>query len=420
MPGYGIIYLVLHYFFNTDAAIFNAIGIIQFSTSAVAAWCLGLTAMRLLNNKAAFYIVFLLSLFSPFNLIFNAYLLTESFSVSALVFGTFFLDKFMTSKKPIHGFASSAFYLWAMFLRPNIFVIAPVLVAYFSWVMYRKVLTAKLTALFFAPMIICFGAWSLHNLNQHGYPALLTHTTYYPRIEKSFVKEQMEFFNAYGYAQVSIAFVEKGEIYYYLNYPQKDVVIHIDNIDRFPVSEFNKDSIATLVVATNRIYFDTLLTRHDKDSLNSLVKTKLAAYRNAFINDYPMAYRFTNLIPILRDYVSVGATGYSGNNENFSIKKIVFSSMLFLNNALTSLIIFGGIAGCAMMVLTFLKQQHALQAYTAAMTIALFLSIPVVLRLGETRYIVPAYSFLIIGLAYLIFAVFNKTTIPFRIHQNQD
>ncbi len=415
MPGYGLLYYLLHFVTNSESAIFNTIGIIQTALSAIAAYMLGLLAMRIIMVRWGFYVVFLLTLCSPFNLLFNSYLLTESFSVSTLIIATYFLERFVSLRRLSACLLSSFFFLWAMFLRPNIFVISPILILFFIYLLVRKKISFIQTSVFFIPIVVAFGFWGLHNLNSHGRFNILTHSTYYPHINKSFVKENIEFFNAFGFAQVSLAFVENGEIYYYLNYPQKDVVIHIDNIDKYPVKEFNKDSIAALVVSTNRIYFDSLLTSSQKDSLNSLVKLRLASYREAFTEQYPFTFRVKNLVPILLDYVSVGATGYSGQQENISAKQLLFKTLLFLNNTLTSLVIYGGLAGCIIMLLTFVRQPFAIQAFTGGITLALFFSIPLVLRLGETRYIVPSYSFLIVGLLFLIVSIVRKTFFPFAI-----
>jgi hypothetical protein len=223
LPGYGVFYFLLHYIFSSPASIYNAIGVIQLSCNIISVYLVGRLAQHITRSNAAFYLAFLLHGISPFTSMFSSHLLTESLSASFLVFSFYFIYR-SVNDKPGLVLPAGIFLTWSYFLRPSIFIIIPFVILFFLILIIKKRIALKYLFILLTPMVICSGLWVLHNYSTHHKLRLLTHTLYYPKIEKSYVKSSMEFFSAYGYPQIIMPFAKDGNVYYYLNFPRKDNV----------------------------------------------------------------------------------------------------------------------------------------------------------------------------------------------------
>jgi hypothetical protein len=118
LPGYGFIYFLLRLFLSACFAM-NAMVILQVVLSGISVYLFAEIAARLMHQWYAFYVAYFVYLISTFVSLWDVFLLTESFCVSALIISFYFLSSPSFTGRNL--LLSGLFLTWAIFLKPVVF-----------------------------------------------------------------------------------------------------------------------------------------------------------------------------------------------------------------------------------------------------------------------------------------------------------
>ncbi len=117
LPGYSMPYLILRYIFPQSISLGSLI-LLQVLLSVVSVYLLGLLSIKWFKTEKYFIPVILLFSISTYTSIFDLFTLAESFSVSAVIFGFYFLTNGLLNQRKSYLFFAGFFIAWAIFLRP--------------------------------------------------------------------------------------------------------------------------------------------------------------------------------------------------------------------------------------------------------------------------------------------------------------
>ena len=117
LPGYSVPYLFLRYLFPQPVSIAILI-CLQIFLSAISVYLLALLSIKWFKNEKLFFPIILIFSFSTYSSIYDLFTLAESFSVSAVIFGFYFLTKAIQDQRKSLFLLAGFFIAWAIFLRP--------------------------------------------------------------------------------------------------------------------------------------------------------------------------------------------------------------------------------------------------------------------------------------------------------------
>jgi len=117
LPGYSIPYLFLRYLFPQPVSLAILISL-QISFSVISIYLLALLSIRWFRTQKLFLPIILIFSISTYSSIYDIFSLAESFSVSSIIFGFYFLTKAIQDQKKSFFLLAGFFIAWAIFLRP--------------------------------------------------------------------------------------------------------------------------------------------------------------------------------------------------------------------------------------------------------------------------------------------------------------
>jgi hypothetical protein len=412
MPGYGWLYFLLRFLFS-KVLVLNLIPFIQLITASVSVYILALIGQKIFKASIAFPIVFFLYAIQ-FNVsYYDAFILTESFSLSALIFSFYFLISF--NEKAYRLVLSGLFLTWAIFMKP---VLLPLLGLFFlaSILLTVKQLNLKFISLknglLFLSAFICIeGIWIIRNYMHHREFFVLTKTMYVPAINNTYQKSVFSFARAAGFSQTG--WEPESEFNYFLPLKAGSDISKIKFNDDYFTSKFNSDS---LKVVRNwiELYLKPDLSTHQKLILDSLISAKLDAYTLSIKEEKPFHFYIGSRIKILKLFF-----GHTGVYNLFHRPTNLLSPFEKMVKAIFSLIylstVFFGLAG---LFTTLIKNKVKINAILFFVLTGLYLVFihPLVMKMDEYRYILPAFPFLVLAAARLLlflgeFFILNKKPI---------
>lgn len=179
MPGYGAAYMLFRAWLPQHRAM-DALTLLQLLLDALATVLLARCALRMTGSAAAHHLAFALYGLASTISGFNPFILTESLCASVMVMALYFLLAYLHDARPRDGVLAGALVTWAYFMRP---IMLPLLLL----VLFLLVRTAwrstggRWTAvLYVLPFLLAQGAWTLRNHAVHDRWFLMTRTKYYP------------------------------------------------------------------------------------------------------------------------------------------------------------------------------------------------------------------------------------------------
>ena len=397
MPGYGWVFYLLRLFFSQSSSL-NIIPFIQVLVSSVSVYVLSLTMKKVFESDLMFLLTFIIYLIS-FNIsYYDAYVLTESFSLSSIIFSLYFLLKKERTNWSL--FCSGLFLIWACFMKPVLF---PLIILYALFVfVWKKKKKLRALCVFLIPVIAIEGAWVLRNYLLHNKLFLATETMYVPEINDTYHKSIWEYSKAIGVSQTGW---EPESEFNYFKVNKSGAALN--NI------KFNKG------VFTSKYKFDSLesvrnlILKHEysnnvfeKSTLDSLISHKMNSYIASVKNEKPFLYYVKSRINILKLFF--GHTGVY-NLFNRSTSELSFVEMVVkaFYSILYILIVVLGLIGLTTL---FFNNYKFLNSKLLLSLAGGYLALihPLVLKMDEYRYIIPSYPFLIIGMLYLIYKIISK------------
>ena len=401
MPGYGWLYLVLRLFLPFTYAA-NAIVLIQLLLSAVSVFVLAQIALLIFGRHRYFYATFGLYAISTFVSLYDRILITESLLTTLWIFSFYFLFKYKRSVK--YTLLTGALMTWCVFLKP---VMAPVLLLFALYILLRDLknfrlnLNWKYMFLFLIPFMLFDGAWIYRNHKLYHRVIPLTKSVYYSFMEKSHLKPLVQFLQSYG---GSFDVTEPKSDIFFLRPRAFKMKIKVTPPTYIYTSKFNYDSL----IVVRDLIFDIEhypYSSEYKDKKSQLAISKLNAYTLSIKEEKPFLYYVRSRINMFKTYfVHSGTTNLfvKGSSE---LNKLEFLIKVFYS-ALYVFVIIGGFLGIFYVVLTDLWNVNFLVLSLSGLYFGFVF--PLLLRMDQIRYFVPAYPIFLLFTVYLLISLLNK------------
>jgi len=381
LPGYGIVYLPFALLFSKGGAC-NVLIFIQFIVSSISVYALALSVKNIFKSNVFFYITFYLYAISSFSNCYDSILLTESLTTSFLVFSIYFFSRYLIKGNRRYVLLSGFFLAWVIFLRP---VFVPLLAVLFV-LMFINTKKITIAVLILIPFLLFDGVWVIRNYSLYKKIIPFTKSLHYFG-ENSYYPYVFTFCAAWGGCHTD------GQTYLLPELSNDNFKPNIP--DYIYTSKFNFDSIHAVRELIKKVTSDSSgVPQKQQDVYTEKIKQKLTQYAQSIKNEKPFLYYIKGPSIALEMELS-----------------ITYFSVVFLNNYTIMwckicyyFTMISGFIGAVLMLIVFKKNLNSL----------MFVIIPlytmvihgIILRVGENRYIVPSYPFIVVCAAYAIYSIY--------------
>jgi len=434
MPGYGIIYLFFRQFFLYTGS-YNCMVILQLIVASIGVYCMALLTRILLKSDSAFYLCFYLFLISTYSNYYDICLMTESLTTSFLIFGAWFFALYFFFKKIKHLLVSGFFLAWVVFLRP---AFAPVIIIFccilILYAVKNKELIVKPVFLLVLPFCVFEGAWIYRNYNVHNKFIPLFNGIYYPYIDTSYMKPMFLFVQSWGGANDIPESRSAMSCFGGVLFPGEPEPKAYDSIpDYIYTSKFNKDSVMQLRKLTKAFI--------------AMQKPAVDSFYNSVGRDWNKAFRIfnTRLIPINKQAaICQEEIIRRFNTYTESVKKespflyYVKAPLIFARNFLYRpdhdifkraqigklgilielfytyfyfVILNMGLIGMIILSIRGFKSEYFVWVISLVPLSNIIIH-SILVRVGDNRYLMPVWPFIIACATYLIIVASNKIRGP--------
>lgn len=412
MPGYGLFYLPFALIFPKAIAC-NLIIITQLVLSALSVYALSITAKLVFKNEKYFYFTFFLYAISCYTCSFDTWLMTECLTTSCLIFSVYYLVKFSESGRILHIFLSGMFLTWCIFCRP---VFAPLLFFFVIFALMKAPKKLIAFVVFFIPFLISDSIWIFHNYNRYNAICPLLnnqHSFFNPIIGKTENANRQYFndinnpdsgisfnhiMNHYGQAWGAPDVYDPNNIFNSRKYENGKYQTFI-NLAAVPAysftSKFNKDSLQKLNQLMDTIRLHTTKWDNKTETAYAILLTnKIKDYTTSLKNEKPFVYYvkaplilmkrflFNSGSPVLLD------TPVSLHTPILFALKILFAILYYL-------VVIFAVLGILLKMNKILRFK-SLEFLVMGIVLYVLIIHPLILRYSVTRYLVPAYPFMVI------------------------
>src|SRR6218665_787171 len=384
MPGLAFPYLFLRFLMNETMAL-NALVIIQVFFSAISVILLAKITLILTGKKSLYYWVLALYGLSTFVTKYDNVLLTESLFTSTLILVVYLLIQEGKKRFLIIGLLLA----WMVFLKPISILLIPIIISVFIYKEYKTIRKFDVRiALIAAPILLLLSVWVLRNYKEHNRFFLLTKSVNYPSVESSYLSHAYEFVASFGGS--CVYWKPKAEITFFYKASNSNV----EECHYFPnyiyTSKFNRDSLLDLKQLIQKIddSKDLIL----KETLNGKAEKAFDRYKQSIIDEKPFLYHVGSRFLLLKSFLI-----HPGTMNLFlkaSNKLTPFELLVKIGYSLVYLFsVFAGFLG--ILFFSFRKKQSNL--FWLILPATYFALIyPLVMRMDEFRYYVPAYPFMLV------------------------
>jgi hypothetical protein len=391
MPGYGWVYFLLRYLLPQDWAL-NCIVGLQLALSSISVYYLALTGRSVFKSQRLFYFIFFSYLLSHTVTYNDSYILTESFTVSALIFSIYFLVKSKRNKWDV--LLSGAFLTWAIFMRP---VVLPLILIYVISLFVSKERgnslpsKFKLCFIFILPFMLIESPWIIRNYCKYDRVFILTKTTYVPSINDSYHKSVMQFAQAVGVSQVGW---EPNSVINFFK-PEKTFAIKKPIVfsNEIYTSKFNYDSLVSIRNLIIR-YQNMTGDNAEKKAIDATISARMNSYIESIRNEKPWLYYVKSRFNA--SSLFFGHTGVYNlfNRMTLDLNKVEVSIKAFY----ALLYIYTVLVGLCSLIFIFTRNIRFMNDKLLLTCIGLYLALihPMGLKMEEYRYIVSAFPFLVV------------------------
>ena len=399
MPGYGLIYFIIRLFIDKVLA-YNIVIILQWVLSSISIYFLAKSVFIATGKTALFFITFFLYLFSTSTNVLDYYLLTESFSTSALIFSIYFLVTYMNNNLKRSAILSGLFICWSIFMRP---VLLPILGIYI-FVIVRHFYIQKKTSrsiiinalLICLPFIVFDSIWTIRNYIIHNKLTPLTTTQYPLDIELTYYNELMGFVIAWGGDRTW--WNENAEIRWFINNEKKFGPYLKDLPDNIYTSKFNRDSLLKIKEGIN-IIDNPISDSSTKAKATIKIKKSLKYFTESIAQEKPFLYYIKSKIQIGWKFIA-----HSGTPWLFQMKfsdLSIFKKMVKITYTIFYILIM--VLGFTGILILFVRSKNQHSGILLFPIISLYLLI-IHPFLGhvEYRYLIPIYPLMLVCSSYTI------------------
>ena len=390
MPGYGWLYFLLRLFLSIPDTL-NIIIVLQLLFSALSVYLLAHCALFLFKREIYFYLTFVIYLISTFVSLWDPYLLTESFTTSALITSTYFILK--PGKDKIKCFIGGVFLTWAIFMKP---VLVPLLIFFIPLIIARNRSFLVNTIFFLLPFLCLDGIWVIRNYETHGRFIPLQKHTFWAPTQSNYIPDLYEFMHSFG---GSIAHWEPGGevgFFYPGRVPGSKKEISLPTW--IYTSRFNYDSMVSLRNEIN--FYHSIAEGKLKDSLNQQLKSKIGSYTISVREEKPFVYHIRSRLHSSWRYLLNSPTYYLFH-QDFDILPLHKKLIVCFYWILYFIVLIGGAVGIILMIVQGIREKKFDLLGIALSGGYLATVFPFVFKMDEPRYFVNGYPFFVLSLIFL-------------------
>ncbi|PCJ01415.1 MAG: hypothetical protein COB15_00390 [Flavobacteriales bacterium] len=403
MPGYGLFYLILHYFLPKAIAL-NALIVFQLLLDSITVYLLARIAQLIFKRKLYFYCTFFLYAISTYTSIWNSHILTESLSTSFLIITVFFLLKYIKNHKLSYLFLSGLTITEVIFLKP---VFAPLILLMIIILIKHSVKEKQLitkTLIFISSFLIIDGSWMIRNYIHHNKVTLFTTTIIHPSYESDPYYLTWNFLKSWGGSHEhwdtgsEIRWFGKGADQHFGKGVDKSAKIP----DYIYTSKFNLDSLK--LIREKLVIYDQL-TSFEKIKCRNEIKKSMDKYTQSIKDEKPFLFYVKAPLILTHDmlihsgtYNLFSKSAAELNTYEYIIK--VFYSLLYL---VTLIMGFLGLLLMTKKSILF----HIISLITGIFVYTIVIH-SIIFRFTEARYFVPAWPFVVICAVYSVIWTYKK------------
>jgi hypothetical protein len=385
----------------------NALILFQYILASLSVYYLSHAARNLFESDTMFHLTFYLFLICPFSNFYDAYTCTESLCGSVLIFSVYFFSKYFQEHKIKYCFISGLLLTWVVFLRPifgGLIMVCCIILLLTKMVEFR--IRFKHVLIFLIPFIVCDGIWISRNYILHKEFIPLTSTAgVYPCTTNSYIEPLFEFGQSWGGV---CSFTNGPSDIDWIDNCHEGTPLFL-NFDSLPddiyTSIFNKDSLLQLkkmIIALG----SPSITPTTATFYQSQLSQKLTEYKLAIKREKPFLYFIKAPLKMI-GVLLYGPKIRSILERGKSVPHIGGTIVSF-NNIVYSFILFLGLISIPLLIIKGIKNSYRLWIVPIIPLYTLLVH-PLLFRFYEGRYMIPVWSFMIVGAAYMVAWIEGKT-----------
>jgi hypothetical protein len=396
MPGLAFLYVPIRLFVTSKDGAMDVMILVQTILSGIASYYLACLARNVFKSKIIFYLVFLLTCCDFFTMSFNNHLLTESLSISMLIFSLYFLQQAIETKRNLFFLFSGLFMTWMIFLRPFmivVFIIAGILLL--RYLLKKKIVVINIL-LFSLSFLVIESGWIIRNYETvHQFMPLQSSATWKNNGSKS-LPAKVEFAQAFGFHIENWNSEHEST---WFNYKTENPNTKIPDNSIFPTRTFNGGlTIDSLILARQYMHIaaDNEVDGDERIKADILAASMIHKFIFELKKHRPFDYYFLNRMRITRNFLS----------ESFNpILKVAPYPMnvglVFIDSFSNYFFKLIGFLSVLILVYKYRKEYLTLFliVFIPFFIIVLF---PFYYGVSEGRFLVMTFPCLIISTAYLL------------------
>jgi hypothetical protein len=395
LPGLAPIYSVARFFFPQENAILFII-LLQLIVGAISVVALASIAFKLFKSKLAFQFVFFGYALSSFVSIWDHAALSDSFSISLLVFAFYFLVQLKENFRLINAFLFGLFFTWSVFHRPAHIIAFPILfffVLSFNGVSWKSLRMAVFySAIAILPFVVIDSLWVKYNLDKTDRIVFLqdedqvcfTALSEYHVAVRNLVIQRGGDFKEWS-TNTELAWLMDGNPESKFNFR-----------DDYFTEKYPLDSLISL-----KKYYS--ISRSDlasaQDKADAKTKTKVLANQMAenYKEERKFDYYFLNKIRLMQLFA------FNGTVENLPLPSKANSNWFEIGVKVFNIVLLHSVVLLFLIGIIYALFQRNWEVMAIAFfPLAIIFIIGAYLGYAEQRYLTPAYPFMMVVAAFIV------------------
>jgi len=249
------------------------------------------------------------------------------------------------------------------------------------------------------------GAWVYRNYTHYKRIIPLTKTVYFSCMEKSHLVPLINFLQSYG---GSFSVLEPNSDIFFFRPRAFKMKVKVTPPTYIYTSKFNYDSLVVVRDLISVIEFFPY-SYEVKNEKEKIVIAKLNAYTVSIKKEKPFLYYVVAPIKLfIRYFVHSGTHNLFDKGSSELSKPLLL--IKFFYSFLYILVMIGGSLGMLYLLFThFRNAQYLVLSLTGLYFAFVF---PLLLRMDQIRYFIPAYPIFLLFTVYLIIELFNRFIAP--------
>jgi hypothetical protein len=391
-PYYGFIYFIFRLFFSKEVS-YDLVVIFQILIEAVSIVYLCKLIYNITKMNSVFWATYFLLLFSLDTTFYSLKLLTESLSVSFLIFTTYHYYNYLNKKRNKDLLFTGIYLALVVVLKPyfGLFYIFMGIPFLFNKPFVFKSIFNK-TLILSIPLVIYIAPYTIRNYLKF-------------RVFQPF----SEFYGGYPYSKVYSAYSDfikawGGSI---VSWDKRSAACFFEPVSNIPCEfEFPKYAFCKGYKIDDVVKVRNLYLQYCKNPSKNLEDSVIKSFNTLtqlYKENCPIRYYFLSRLITTKTFLFHSGSYYLPINKNSPCFK---SYQFFIKLLQSFLYYYSLIFGIVGLMILFIRDKK-----TYLLTIIpfyLILFFPVILKASEFRYFSTSYPFLMLGAVYLSVVLLNK------------